>query len=54
MTVEGVAEAVHQALEMDLDERRARMQRMRHQVIEHNIYRWAASILDDLRELRIA
>ena len=52
--IEGVAEAVHQALEMDLDERRARMQRMRHQVIEHNIYRWAASILDDLRELRIA
>ena len=30
-----------------------RMQRMRRQVMEHNIYRWAANILGDLRELRI-
>jgi trehalose 6-phosphate synthase len=51
--IEGVAEAVHQALEMDLDERRKRMQRMRHHVMDHNIYRWAASILGDLRELRM-
>jgi hypothetical protein len=29
------------------------MQRMRHQVMDHNIYRWAASILGDLRDLRI-
>ncbi len=51
--IAGVAEAIHQALEMDLDERRKRMQRMRHQVMDHNIYRWAASILGDLRELRM-
>jgi trehalose 6-phosphate synthase len=51
--IEGVAEAVHQALEMDIDERRKRMQRMRHQVMSHNIYRWAASILGDLRDLRM-
>ena len=51
--IEGVAEAIHQALEMDLDERRKRMQRMRHHVMDHNIYRWAASILGDLRELRM-
>ena len=29
------------------------MQRMRRQVMEHNVYRWAASVLGDLRELRI-
>src|ERR1035438_3006687 len=50
--IEGVAEAIHQALEMDLDERRKRMHRMRQYVMDHNIYRWAASILGDLRELR--
>ena len=51
--VEGVAEAIHEGLEMNRGERRARMQRMRHHVMDHNIYRWAASILGDLRELRM-
>jgi trehalose-6-phosphate synthase len=50
---EGVAEAIHQALEMDRPERRMRMQRMRNHVMDHNIYRWAASILGDLRDLRM-
>jgi len=51
--IEGVAEAIHQALEMAPDERRKRMHRMRQYVMDHNIYRWAASILGDLRELRM-
>jgi alpha,alpha-trehalose-phosphate synthase [UDP-forming] len=51
--IDGVAEAVHRGLEMAPAERRMRMQRMRRQVMEHNVYRWAASILGDLRELRI-
>jgi trehalose 6-phosphate synthase len=51
--IEGVAEAIHQALEMAPDERYKRMHRMRQYVMDHNIYRWAASILDDLRELRM-
>jgi trehalose 6-phosphate synthase len=50
---EGVAEAIHRGLEMDRDERRMRMQRMRQHVMDHNIYRWAASILGDLRDLRM-
>jgi trehalose 6-phosphate synthase len=50
---EGVAEAIHQGLEMNRGERRMRMQRMRHHVMDHNIYRWAASILGDLHELRM-
>ncbi len=51
--ISGVAEAVHEALEMTHDERRKRMRRMRRQVMEHNIYRWAADVLGDLRELRL-
>ncbi len=49
----GVAEAMRRGLEMNRDERRERMRRMRRQVLEHNIYLWAASVLGDLRELRI-
>jgi trehalose 6-phosphate synthase len=51
--IEGVAEAIHRGLEMDRGERRMRMQRMRRHLMEHNVYRWAANILGDLRELRI-
>lgn len=51
--IEGVAEAIHNALEMSRDEVRQRMRRMRRQVMEHNIYRWAANVLGDLREVRI-
>ena len=51
--IEAVAEAIYQGLDMDSAERNARMNRMRRHVMEHNIYRWAASILSDLRDLRI-
>ena len=51
--IAGVAEAIHEGLEMNREERRRRMRRMRRQVMEHNIYRWAASVLGDLRELRM-
>jgi alpha,alpha-trehalose-phosphate synthase [UDP-forming] len=49
----GVAEAIHSGLEMSTEERRERMHRMRRQVMEHNIYMWAAKVLGDLRELRL-
>ena len=49
----GVAEAIHNALEMPRSDRRMRMRRMRRQVMEYNIYRWAARVLGDLRELRL-
>jgi alpha,alpha-trehalose-phosphate synthase [UDP-forming] len=51
--INGVAEAIHTGLEMNRADRRQRMQRMRRQVMEHNIYLWAASVLGDLRELRL-
>ena len=41
--IDGVAESIHRALEMPVAERRIRMQRMRRQVMEHNVYRWAAN-----------
>ncbi len=52
--IAGVAEAMHRGLEMDWSERHERMQRLRRQVMEHNIYRWAANVLTDLREIRLS
>jgi len=51
--ITAVAEAIHRGLEMPRSERRVRMQRMRRQVMENNVYRWAASILGDLSDLRM-
>jgi len=51
--IAGVAEAIHRGLDMPRAERRERMQQMRRQVMEHNIYRWAAMVLGDLREVRL-
>jgi alpha,alpha-trehalose-phosphate synthase [UDP-forming] len=48
-----VAEAMNRGLDMDRGERRTRMQHMRRQVMEHNIYRWAANVLGALREIRL-
>jgi alpha,alpha-trehalose-phosphate synthase [UDP-forming] len=48
-----VAEAIHRGIEMPREERRVRMQQMRKQVMEHNIYRWAAMVLGDLRDVRL-
>jgi trehalose 6-phosphate synthase len=50
---EEVAEAIHRGLDMPREERRLRMQQMRRQVMEHNIYRWAAMVLGDLRDVRL-
>ncbi|HTQ62695.1 MAG TPA: trehalose-6-phosphate synthase [Candidatus Solibacter sp.] len=51
--VEQVADAIQRAIEMPEDQQSMRMQRMRQIVREHNIYRWAASLLSDLTEIRI-
>ena len=50
---EQLAEAIRVALEMDPEERRARMRRMRRVVKDHNIYRWAANLITELSEVRI-
>jgi len=51
--VSQLADSIHRALEMSEEEQSARMQRMRNNVREHNIYRWAAHLLSDLTEIRI-
>jgi len=50
---EQLADAIFRALEMDPHEKKARMQRMRREVKENNVYRWAASLIGDLCETRI-
>ena len=50
---EQLAEAIRFALEMDPDERRAGMQRMRRIVKEHNVYRWAGNLITELSEIRL-
>ena len=51
--VDQMANAIHQALEFSEDEQFQRMSRMRKIVHDHNIYRWAASLLSDLTEIRV-
>jgi trehalose 6-phosphate synthase len=50
--IEQFAEAIRFAVEMDEDERRARMARMRQVVEERNIYRWAGKFLTELAATR--
>ena len=50
---EQMSEAIRVALEMDADERRTRMQHMRRNVREHNVYRWAGSLITELSEIRV-
>jgi trehalose 6-phosphate synthase len=51
---EQFADAIRYAIEMNGDERRTRMDRMRRQVEENNVYRWAANFLTDLTATRSA
>ncbi|MGH9431183.1 MAG: alpha,alpha-trehalose-phosphate synthase (UDP-forming) [Terriglobia bacterium] len=51
--MEGVADAIYLALEMEPEDRRLRMRRMRQRVREHNIYRWAASLVTELSGIRV-
>jgi trehalose 6-phosphate synthase len=51
--VEQVAQALQRALDMSEEEQAERMRSMRAAVREHNIYRWAASLLSDLTNIRV-
>jgi len=50
---EGLADAIHRALAMPPEERRARMSRMRAYVREHNVYRWAGTLIAELAAIRL-
>jgi len=51
--IDQTAEAIRAALEMQSDEKQMRMQRMRRQVRENNIYRWAGNLIGELCEVRL-
>jgi trehalose-6-phosphate synthase len=51
--IDQTAEAIRVSLEMDPEEKQARMQHMRKAVREHNVYRWAGSLIGDLCEVRL-
>jgi trehalose 6-phosphate synthase len=48
-----VADAIHRALCLPPEEKQARMARMRAQVREHNIYRWAGNLISTLAAVRL-
>lgn len=43
-----IADAVHQAVTMPLEDRQRRMRRMREHVARHNVYRWGGKVLSEL------
>ena len=50
---EMLADAIHRALQMSPEEKRMRMARMRTYLREHNVYRWAGSLIGELTSLRL-
>jgi len=51
--IDQTAEAIRTALEMSAEEKQLRMQRMRKIVREHNVYRWAGSLIGELCDVRL-
>jgi trehalose-6-phosphate synthase len=51
--IDQTAEAIRAALEMEPEDRQMRVHRMRKIIREHNIYRWAGSLVTELCELRL-
>ena len=51
--VEQLAEAIRLALEMDTEERQTRMRLLRNNVMRHNVFAWAGSLITELSEIRI-
>jgi trehalose 6-phosphate synthase len=48
-----VADAIRTALEMKVGDRKQRMQRLRREVREHNVYRWASKLITELCEMPV-
>ena len=51
--IDRTAEAIRIALEMEPEDRKTRMVRMRRTVKEHNVYRWAGNLIGDVCEMRL-
>ena len=50
-SVSGTAACIKQALEMPLEERKARMAKMRQEIQENDIYKWAADFIENIAKL---
>jgi trehalose 6-phosphate synthase/phosphatase len=50
--VESVADSIHRALSMSLEERHARMRTLRRRVLEHDVHTWASEFIQQLGVLR--
>jgi trehalose 6-phosphate synthase/phosphatase len=50
--VDSIADSIHRALSMSLEERRARMRTLRRRVLEHDVHAWAGAFVQQLRVLR--
>lgn len=51
--IDQTAEAIRAAVEMNPADKQTRMQHMRKIVREHNVYRWAGSLIGELCEMRL-
>jgi len=51
--IEQMADMIKAAIEMDAEEQRLRMKRMRNITRENNVYKWAADIISELSRIRI-
>ncbi len=51
--IDQTAEAIRAALEMEPEDKQLRVRRMRKDIKEHNIYRWAGDLITELCELRM-
>jgi len=51
--IEQMAEAIRTALEMEPAQKRERMHKMRENIKEHNVYRWAGDLISSLAQIRL-
>jgi alpha,alpha-trehalose-phosphate synthase [UDP-forming] len=51
--IDQTADAIRAALEMEPEDKQLRMHRMRKDIREHNIYRWAGNLITELCEVRL-
>ncbi len=49
--IEKMAEAIKDALEMPYEEQHARMEQMRQEILKHNVFWWAASLLRAMKNI---
>ena len=51
--IDQTADAIRAALEMEPEDKQMRMQHMRRVIKEHNIYRWAGDLINELCDVRL-